>query len=104
MHVFAADAENADVWDAIDVASIQLVLLAVPSISDCRNITEQLALAGYRGRIAAIARYEDEREELHRAGVHRVFNFFTEIGAAFAHDSLRLLEDPDVLTGRSTNH
>jgi glutathione-regulated potassium-efflux system ancillary protein KefC len=96
MHVFAADAENADVWDAIDVNSIKLVLLAVPSIDDCRNITEQLRLAGYKGRIAAIARFEDEHEALLAVGVDKVFNFFTEAGTAFAEDSLRMIEEvPD---------
>ena len=92
MHVFAADAENADVWDAIDVSELTLVLLAVPSIEDCRNITEQLKTAGYRGPIAAIARYEDEREALLSFGIDKVFNFFTEAGVAFAEDSLRLVE------------
>ena len=93
MHVFAGDAENADIWEAIDVRSIKLVLLAVPSIADCRNITHQLSLAGYTGRIAAIARYEDERDALLAAGIDKVFNFFTEAGSAFAEDSLRLIED-----------
>ncbi|MFT5449915.1 MAG: glutathione-regulated potassium-efflux system ancillary protein KefC [Gammaproteobacteria bacterium] len=93
MHVFAADAENADVWDAIDVASINLVLLSVPSITDCRNITEQLRIAGYQGPIAAIARYEDEIVALQAAGIDKVFNFFTEAGSAFAEDSLRLVAE-----------
>lgn len=93
MHVFAGDAENADVWETLDVASIQLVLLAVPSISDCQNCTHQLRIAGYTGPIAAIARYEDEREALLAAGIDKVFNFFTETGSAFAEDSLQLIAE-----------
>jgi predicted Kef-type K+ transport protein len=96
MHVFAGDAENADVWDAIDVSAIKLVLLAVPSIEDCRNIADQLKFAGYRGRIAAIARYEDERAALLAAGADKVFDFFSEVGTAFAEDSLRLVESDAV--------
>jgi glutathione-regulated potassium-efflux system ancillary protein KefC len=92
MHVFAGDAENADIWDAIDINSIKLVLLAVPAIDDCHNIHEQLMLAGYGGKIAAIARYEDERIALREAGINTVFNFFSEAGSAFAHDSLALIE------------
>lgn len=91
MNVFVGDAENADVWDAIDVASMRLVLMAVPSVQDCCNITEQLRIAGYQGPIAAIARYEDEREKLLAAGINDVFNFFTEAGIAFAEDSLSLI-------------
>lgn len=91
MHVFAGDAENADVWETVDVQSIRLVLLAVPSIEDCLNIRQQLGLAGYTGRIAAIARYEDERAELLAGGIDDVFDFFNVVGSAFAKDSLRLI-------------
>ena len=92
MHVFAADAENADVWDAMDVSSIKLVLLTVPSITDCASITEQLRIASYTGPIAAFARYQDDRAALLNAGVDKVFDFFTEAGTAFAEDSLKLVE------------
>jgi len=96
LHVFAGDGENADVWEQIDVATIKLVLLTMPSIDDCRNVTDQLRRAGFQGRIAAIARFEDEREALLAAGIDTVFNFFTEAGIGFAEDSLRLIGDPAV--------
>lgn len=92
MHVFVGDAENADIWEMIDVQSIRLVLLAVASVDDNRNIAEQLRLAGYTGRIAAIARYDDEKPRLLDAGIDKVFNFFTQAGAGFAEDSLRLMD------------
>lgn len=92
MHVFVGDAENADIWEMIDVSSIRLVLLAVPAVTDNRNIAEQLRIAGYSGRIAAIARYDDERQALLNAGIDKVFNFFTEAGAGFAEDSLGLID------------
>ena len=92
LNVFAGDGENADIWEALDVNSLRLVLLAVASVGDARNITEQLHLAGYRGRIAAIARYEDERQALEDYGIDKVFNFFSEAGSAFAEDSLRLID------------
>ena len=49
-------------------------------------------MAGYSGVIAAIARYEDEREALLSSGIDKVFNFFTEAGIAFAEDSLELID------------
>ena len=94
LHVFAGDGESADLWEGIDVLSIKLVLLAVPAVDDCRNISEQLRLAGYPGEIAAIARYEDDREALLASGIDHIFNFFAEAGAGFAEDSLRLVEPP----------
>ena len=69
-----------------------LVLLAVASVRDSRNIAQQLRFAGYTGPIAAIARYDDEVPALQNAGIDKVFNFFTEAGAGFAEDSLALLE------------
>ena len=91
LHVFAGDGENADVWEAVDVSAVRLVLLAVSKVDDCRDITEQLRRAGYTGPIAAIARFADDSEALSAAGIDKVFNFFTEAGTAFAEDSLRLI-------------
>ena len=71
---------------------MQLVLLALPSIEDAINITKQLKNAGYSGKIAAIARYEDEVSALADNGVDKVFNFFTEAGLGFAEESLSLVE------------
>ena len=96
MHVFVGDAENADIWEMIDVNSIRLVLLAVASVNDNRNIAKQLRIAGYTGPIAAIARYDDERTALLDAGIDKVFNFFTEAGAGFAEDSLGLIDGATV--------
>ena len=91
MHVFVGDAENADLWENLNVAGIKLILIAIPSIEDCRNINEQLKAAGYQGKIAAIARFEDDREELQRYGIDNVFDFFIETGAGFAEESLHLI-------------
>ena len=91
MNVFVGDGENADLWERLDVSRIELVLIATPVTEDCRNITEQLQFAGYQGKIAAIARFEDDRETLLSYGIDKVFNFFVEAGVGFAEDSLRLI-------------
>ncbi len=90
-HVFFGDGEDADLWESFDTTTIKLVLLALPSIEDATNIAEQLHNANYCGDIAAIARYEDERIELERAGIDRVFNFYTEAGTGFAEESLAMI-------------
>ncbi|MBY4675426.1 cation:proton antiporter family protein [Marinobacterium arenosum] len=91
MNVFYGDGEDADLWERFDTASIKLVLLALPSIDDSRNITQQLRNGQYDGQIAAIARYEDERDALQAAGIDKVFNFYTEAGSGFAEESLQLI-------------
>jgi glutathione-regulated potassium-efflux system ancillary protein KefC len=92
MHVFVGDGESADLWERLDVSTIKLVLIATPATEDCRNIAEQLQLASYQGKIAAIARFEDDRETLLEYGIDKVFDFFVEAGVGFAEDSKRLIE------------
>ena len=92
LHVFVGDGENADLWEKFDVSRIELVMIATPATEDVRNITEQLRFAGYKGKIAAIARFEDDRETLMNYGIDKVFNFFVEAGVGFAEDSLRLID------------
>jgi predicted Kef-type K+ transport protein len=98
MHVFCGDAENADMWENLDISSVKLVLLAVPAIEDAINVTEQLLIAGYSGQIAAIARYEDDRRTMLEAGINNVFNFYTEAGSGFAEESLAMLKPQEPVT------
>jgi glutathione-regulated potassium-efflux system ancillary protein KefC len=85
------DGEDVDLWENMDLSHVQLILLALPCIEDICNITEQLKNANYKGKIASIARYEDEIQSLLDAGSDKVFNFFTEAGTGFAEESLQLI-------------
>ncbi|BFT30358.1 cation:proton antiporter [Alteromonas sp. D210916BOD_24] len=88
LSVICGDGEDVDLWYNLDIKHVRLVLLALPSIQDSINITSQLKNAGYSGKIAAIARYEDEVAYLLENGVDKVFNFFNEAGLGFAEESL----------------
>ena len=70
-----------------------MVLLALPSVQDAISITTQLNAANYQGKIAAVARYDDERSQLEEFGVDKVFNFYNEAGVGFAEESLSLLSN-----------
>lgn len=91
LQVFFGDAEDADFWDSIELNNIKLVLFALPSIKDCCNIYDQLHAAHYHGKTAAIARFEDEQQQLLNKGFDKVFNFYTEAGTGFADESLQML-------------
>jgi len=67
-------------------------------VSDIHDITEQLKLSGYSGHIAAIARYEDERQQLIDFGVDNVFNYYVEAGVGFAEESLSLIQPESLET------
>jgi len=88
-NVITGDGEDIDLWENLDVSKLQLVLIALPSVEDTINITYQLKQSGYTGKLAAIARYEDEVAPLVEQGVDRVFNFFTEAGLGFAEESIQ---------------
>lgn len=88
-NVIIGDGEDIDLWENLDVSQLQLVLIALPSVEDTINITCQLKQSGYTGKLAAIARYEDEVAPLVDQGVDRVFNFFTEAGLGFAEESIQ---------------
>ncbi|MFT2112439.1 cation:proton antiporter [Marinomonas sp. 2405UD68-3] len=90
-NVFFGDGEDADFWEKMDTSNIELVLLALPTIEDSSSVTLQLRKSGYTGKIAAIARYQDERNELLSSGIDNVFNFYTEAGTGFAEESLQLI-------------
>ena len=91
-HIILGDAEDADFWETRELWHIKLIMLAMPSVTDISDITKQLKLSGYKGHIAAIARYEDEREELMALGIDNVFNYYVEAGTGFAEESLHLLD------------
>lgn len=91
IEAYYGDAEDIHFWESIDMNCIKLVLLALPSVQDATSITTQLRGANYKGKIAAVARYDDERLQLEEFGIDKVFNFYTEAGVGFAEESLALL-------------
>lgn len=91
VQAYYGDAEDAFFWERIDLTKLELVLLALPNVIDSMSITEQLKIAGYQGKIAAIARYDDESAKLEAYGVDKVFNFYSEAGVGFADESVALI-------------
>jgi glutathione-regulated potassium-efflux system ancillary protein KefC len=92
INAYCGDAEDASFWERIDISKLDLVLLALPNVIDSMSITDQLRNANYKGKIAGIARYDDERNHLEKVGVDKVFNFYNEAGVGFADESMALLK------------
>jgi glutathione-regulated potassium-efflux system ancillary protein KefC len=90
--VIRGDAEDADFWENLDLSSIELMMLAIPSLSDMLDVLEQLKIAGFSGKISAIAKYEDERTLLLEAGADVAFNVFAQAGAGFAAETFAQLD------------
>lgn len=93
--VIRASGTDLDFWDRLelDVGSLRLVLLTMPQVSENIFAAKQLRARGFKGRISALAKYEDHVEMLERAGVDRVFNLYREAGAGLADDAVRELPE-----------
>lgn len=89
---YLGDAEDAYLWEDIDFGQIKLILLALPSLQDIINVATIIRSSKYNGKIAAIARYDDEMHELEALGIDKVFNFHTEAGVGFADESIALIQ------------
>jgi predicted Kef-type K+ transport protein len=89
--VSLADAEDIEFWQSLDMSQLQLVMLAVPSMNDMLVMIKQIRRCNYQGPIAAIAQYQDERDQLIKAGADMAFNYYAEVGTGFADESISLL-------------
>ena len=96
INVVVGDADDIDFWEQIDLSKIRLIMLAIPSLLEMKNIIVQLKRANFPGRIAAVARYDDERRELMALGADVVFNYYAEVGAGFAEECSHLIEPPSL--------
>jgi Trk K+ transport system NAD-binding subunit len=84
-NVMHGDPSDADFWELVErVPSIDLVMLALPSLTANLDALEQLREIGFNGGIAATARYPDDEKKLRRAGATAVFNIYAEAGTGFA--------------------
>jgi len=90
-NVVFGDADDIEFWEHICLKDVKLIMLAIPSVTEMKNILYQLQHTEYRGRIAAIARFEDERKDLISLGADVAFNYYEEVGAGFAEESRHLL-------------
>tara|TARA_R110001592_G_scaffold205052_2_gene455446 strand:+ start:18671 stop:20233 length:1563 start_codon:yes stop_codon:yes gene_type:complete len=92
LNVTWGDADDIEFWESINLSKISLIMLAIPSVVEMKNIITQLKKINYSGRIAVIARYEDERLELIKLGADVAFNYYAEVGIGFAEESIHLLK------------
>ncbi|WP_094751666.1 cation:proton antiporter family protein [Psychromonas sp. CD1] len=84
--VITGDALDSDFWTKLQLTdNIKLILLAMPNHNGNRYAAEQLIkIEHYNFKVAALAHYKDDEQELEKLGVSPVFNMYEEAGAGFA--------------------
>jgi predicted Kef-type K+ transport protein len=88
------DVMDPDFWRRLPAPQgvVKLVVLALSNLDAMLYAAEKLKEIGYRGDIAAVARYDDEVEALHAAGMNTAFNIYDEAGAGLAAHVCESLE------------
>jgi hypothetical protein len=82
--VVFGDVTDMDFWDKIRPEQVTFISLCMPRHEANVIAVEQLQQAGYKGFLAATARFEDQEKELQDMGVHSVYNIYANMGAAYA--------------------
>jgi glutathione-regulated potassium-efflux system ancillary protein KefC len=101
--VILGDATDPDFWELLKArgafARLELILVAMPKHQVNMFAVDQLKKAGFNGSVAAIAMYDDQRQELLAAGVHAAYNIFGEAGAGFAEHVSEIMQQKGALPG-----
>jgi len=84
--VITGDALDSDFWNKLQITdNIKLILLAMPDHNGNRFAAEQLnKIKHYQFKVAALAHYKSDEDELNALGIDLVFNMYEEAGSGFA--------------------
>jgi predicted Kef-type K+ transport protein len=90
--VYRADATDVEFWARVKRAGrVQVAVLAMPFHKANLIALARLQAAGFTGKVAAVARYDDDVAELRRHGADAVFHLYGSAGAALADHAAEVL-------------
>lgn len=90
--VLRADATDVEFWGRVQRAGkVKVVVLAMPFHRANLIALARLHAAGFTGRVAAVARYDDDVAELQRHGAEAVFHLYGSAGDALADHAAEVL-------------
>jgi hypothetical protein len=81
--VVAADASDPMFWIQVNFDEVEWVLIALTNHRENMLVGELLREKGYKGRMTAVVRYDDESKDLERYDIAS-FNVYAEAGAGLA--------------------
>ena len=92
--VILGDVTSSEFWGKITDNQIEVVMLALPNQYATMSAVEQLNQINYKGKIAAIARFPEEVEELKAHNVSAVYDYYIEVGVGFAEQVCEMMGNP----------
>ncbi len=81
--VVSADATDPDFWSRVNLADVELVMLALTNHPEHMLVGALLRDMGYGGPIAAVVRFAEEEDELQKHDIS-AFNLYAQAGLGFA--------------------
>ncbi|MEN0021582.1 MAG: cation:proton antiporter family protein [Planctomycetota bacterium] len=94
-HVICGDATDPDFYARFGSASSsKLAIIALQRTAECIEITKLLRSSGFRGRIVAMAQFQDQVERLREAGADSAHYLYDELGIGLARSALSELDEP----------
>ena len=92
-NVKVGDATDSGFWENLEPGDVKTVLLTMSNYSANKIAATRLKHSNFQGIISAVARFDDEKEELQKLGVDSVFNLYEEAGIGFAEHVSEVLEE-----------
>ncbi len=90
--VVRADATDLEFWNRVQRAGrVKVAVLAMPFHKANLIALARLQAAGFAGKVAAVARYDDDVAELQRKGADAVFHLYGSAGFALADHAAEVL-------------
>jgi Trk K+ transport system NAD-binding subunit len=96
-NVIRGDPMDSDFWERAEKnkRQVELVMLAMSSQTENKEVAGLLKTFKFPGLIGAIARFDDEVVALKEAGADAAFNVYGEAGAGFAEHICKKLDGED---------
>lgn len=84
-NVIQGDATDPEFWDNLNTNKLKVILLDMPKPEENLFAFNLLKATGFKGNVAATAKFDDQVEMLKAAGLDAAFNIYGEAGAGFAN-------------------
>lgn len=92
INVLQADATDADFWKRVNrTGEVRIAVLAMPFHSSNLDALERLRATGFSGKVAAVAQYDDDLQDLKSNGANAVFHLYGGAGTALADSAAEAL-------------
>lgn len=84
------DASDYEFWDKINLEEVSLILVSLTNHKENMDVVNMIHRQNYKGKLAVIARFPDEKKELTEKGCI-TFNLYAEAGYGFAEHVMEKL-------------